>query len=540
VIAALVTQEANMRHHAPALRIARASPLLFWLLAPPTLQAQTSNCPPPCDPPACSGVATRGQANWYPDKPAGTWTRDRRPSQVLSFFNGSWFDNFQGLHGNLQGLGPWWWGEHNPSAGPDTSEDLRGAPNGGPNGRPDVFDDLLNTLETSYKNGYRRITLNIPAGVVDCQNVPGAQWGGLSSWRRDWFLKDITSNGPIGVKGWMQSKPVNDPVELAVYLGFQTGASCTLCLASNIYTVPTINPGVGCGGYTGEWQFPCCGAIPAHPVMSNNSADTCTFHQNVEPWIDMGIGLLLFDAAALEFQEFRQFAYSPDYAPPGGARRVKFGGEAFPNGPQLPNGRLPLLTEAFGYGAWIETLILAEQSYENGSIVPSSCNLNTDGQHAWTAPAGSEAVIWFTGFPANCNGPVPGWEPANRLDTLFRYYLSRGFTLGAFVGDTTETAERCLGFGHISSGADFNGDGVVDSADYYRYTEYWNYSQNYTGPGRLTYFHGDMNNDGIVDSTDYFLFINMWQAGSPVPMDLGPITWNTNTTWVAPWDSWHP
>jgi hypothetical protein len=500
----------------------------------------------------CNGhdVAVRSPSvNWYPADPIGKWKPDHRPIGVIYCWNFGVFCNRKGLRPE------WWGGTEDGTANAEQPIDVNPE-----NNIPDQFDWLLGQLEGQYDHGYRRIVLNVPGGhPMGVSQIGAEQWASMAPWRQA-LMDDY-------VKGWLESK--NDPtLELGVYIGYATNAwtgsfplteQDAMCSDSNGFNTVVQVPG---DHFPCTWQYPCEGMTSWHFPVSTAAADACLFYENVVPWFEnAGVSMVWLDAGAAEPEEMRQWAYSPNYYNPTTYEHcIRFGGEAYPLVVNEKTCRYELSPDDFDAAAFVVLLPTAEAPWANGVSCIGECCTNPCAEltaHQWTAQPHWEAGIWLNdmpryaggwcgldGEPVYCDAPCgtlqPGWEPHNRLDSLYRHYVSRGFTLWAGYPNFTgyELAERLFGFGHLDQAADFNSDGTVNQADLNRYLAHWDRSVAYTGPGKLTYYHGDMDNDNDVDATDKDLFENVYYPNPSLAVELGPMNFDPNTYWVATFDDW--
>ncbi len=497
----------------------------------PRAGAQPMAPAPPCTPDPCPTQIVRPacpapNCHWYPDPANPAAFADRRPTAMVGMFNGSWLNNSRGHD-------PQWWAGAGSSCTDMARDEFSGYDMAtfqftlpGANGRPDQFDKLIANLEDLYLRGYRRIMLYIPAGVVNCQNVPASQWWPMAGWRRQWFATGTitTPYGPqLGVKGWIQQHPT---VEMSVYMGWQIGDPCSICYQGNASAGSCPPGGTDCWPLA-HW-FPCHHEYSTHAPATTNAADLCTVWQNVQPWRQLGFGRFWMDAASVAASsgatEFREFAYNPNFT---GSPTPVFGGEAFPFGPPLPNGRNPIALEEFDYAPWVILLGTAEAPWNNGNACPGAClppcdpcldsAPTTAGAHEWNlttpAPPGGgvrEGAIWPAYLPGCEGGGVHrdwdcGWE---RLKNTYEWYICKGFTYwqGDLLPTQSGIAERIFGFGQIKPGGDFDGDGQWTPADWQHWQDQyypWLLAQAGLGSNmRLTYYHGDMDSSGVLDAAD--------------------------------------
>lgn len=104
------------------------------------------------------------------------WVRDRRPIAFIDFFSNSstaWAENPRAVK-------PWWYAMGVDGSGNivfdkllDTKSYNYGSDplgnthmSGTPNGVPDQFEELYHRMRRAYAHGYRRIVLQLPAGVA--------------------------------------------------------------------------------------------------------------------------------------------------------------------------------------------------------------------------------------------------------------------------------------------------------------------------------------------------------------------------------------
>ncbi|MEO1009285.1 MAG: dockerin type I repeat-containing protein [Planctomycetota bacterium] len=150
----------------------------------------------------------------------------------------------------------------------------------------------------------------------------------------------------------------------------------------------------------------------------------------------------------------------------------------------------------------------------------------TESQIPWLA-ASQNPFWWSTNFglatPVNpLLSSVGYWYMTGSLGDIEDAYnhVRGGKWLGIQVGSmpATEWVRRVCEFGNISTPADFNGDGTVNSLDYLLFMSQYSDPDDADDP---TFFEGDYDQDGLVTSLDYFAFMNDYSAGGGSPRFLG-------------------
>src|SRR5262249_28447935 len=156
---------------------------------------------------------------------------------------------------------------------------------------------------------WRRILLYLPAGTLPGQTMASSQWWSMPQPKR----QDLAEH----LRKWILAHP---DVSVGIYAGFQINDPCTLCMTE----------GAACAdcGAGGGWPMcpQCAGSGTAHVPVTASFADMCTVYSNIEPWIELGVKELWFDAAGASnpasWGPMLQLAADPDYK-----GRVRFGVE---------------------------------------------------------------------------------------------------------------------------------------------------------------------------------------------------------------------
>lgn len=478
----------------------------------------------PCDLPEYEVEYLGEEEFWYPPGLDVTFRVDRRPQCFVSLWAlGESYDH------NPLGLQPSWWSAPGLPRGYDCPIDED------ENGRPDQFDWLIAQLDHAYSGGYRRITLRMPYGSVFGeaglpQNVPAGHWWPMPEWRRYWFERATEDvNEPGGLAWWIAehrdcTDETND-IEIGIYVAFPQNDPCTICYESNGYTTVEISESL--------YRYPCAGVGETVIPQPTSEFGATRLRQNLQPWIDVGVKMVWLDASGESGREqFRQFAWSPDYR----SQDVQLGGESFALD-SVPMARNVMSGGFFEAAPFMILLPSAELNHNNGRT-----SLADATAHQWEAQPGWEAVVWPSAVPmfAGPNGDEirPDWTPERRMKSMYDFYVARGFALI----NGQEFAERLFGFGRIQSRADFNGDGAVNTQDYFDFQVNWSISMDYAGrhptdAKALTFYHGDFDNSGHVDTQDWFTFLTVF-FGSEGEFNLGPMHWDPNSTWVPTDDEW--
>lgn len=448
---------------------AALAPGVAWAQSRPPLQTAGRNGPAlqtrPCSPLPCDGLSVLGTGKtWVPSTP--TWSPDRRPVAYIRTFGGAFCYNSRGLSAE--------WYDRDDDGVPPKDLDK--------NGVPDAFDWLLAELDAHYLDGWRRIVLLLPAGMVVKQEFSSSQWWAMPAWKRAGF--------EAHVKPWIAAHP---EASVGLYLNFMINNPCDLCQIPNAFRrITQVDPGAI--GYTEEcvpglvYVHPCYGRDTYRIPDPRVPEDVCTFSQNIRPWMSVGAREFWFDAAEYQTrkQSFVELAWSPDYL-----GKAKFGGETVPyKGPGEYDETYVAKTPWFGTTDWID---------------------KQDPDGAWTFPiAKSEVGL----------GLMRPMELPEMFDAVGRGYVIWLYNAASEEG---ERAKRIYGFGHLIDGADFNGNGYPDAGDRALFTSHWNAYHGLTGR-RFNYVHGDMNDDHKVDDTDKTLFNTYWTLSvesEPVALDLG-------------------
>lgn len=456
-----------------------------------------------CDPPeACCPLVTEeccdlsGATGWSCNQLSPDWcdeesvekcpmiesfTPDRRPITYVSFHYGvasetnpslpDWWQDC-GDDGNVEGISPLPPGTPVPPEWED-------------NGIPDAFDILRFQLERLYDKGWRRISLRMPAGILDSQIYSTSQWWTMPQWKRDGFETIIAD--------WIEDKiKLKDPVSLSIYAGFLITDPCTLCMEA--CTSGCVDFEVNCGSAaTAE--------LPPDPTDIN---DMCKLKQNVQPWIDVGFLEYHMDFSSPSRDELRAIAVLDDYA-----GTIKFVGEALP--------RLVCQGDV--------THML------DGEAVDSL---------SWTATV--QYIELDTDWVAECEGDVlelPPTDPSIQelgvyllngdgltvTDALVHKYVRNHFVAYVTANDTTYShmkwAQEAYGKRFFPDFvydcgyclADLDRDGDVDGDD----SDILLANLTSTVKPWITRAHGDLNFDGKVDNVDRSILLGDWGACRSCP-----------------------
>lgn len=269
-------------------------------------------CSAPCVPFGC-GAAALGP---YPLPPPWGFSPDRRPVKLINVFGGDW-------EHNVTGNARWWVDEMFPrNAHPDCDErdhlddgclpqSPRYTARFDGNGIPDPIDELLSRLDEHHARGWRRFVINRPAGqyqgpgtgavYASREILPASQYWTMPRWKREAL--------DVHLRRWIDSKRstgLND-ISVGIYVGFRIGEE--VCELSSL----------------GRWV----------PDLTRR-LDVCAVHQNLQPWVNMGIREVWFDATAgnirgepvlpsLPPKTMLWLSQSPNYR-----GIVRIGGEALP------------------------------------------------------------------------------------------------------------------------------------------------------------------------------------------------------------------
>ncbi|MCK6476835.1 MAG: hypothetical protein L6Q35_08395 [Phycisphaerales bacterium] len=446
-----------------------------------------------CDIPAfeCSNIPylPPGQT-WVPS--SYDWTPNRLPAAWINLRPGGSYYCSLTEGGNYRGLQDWWYDQDD-----DPEYDGAGTL---------VFTNLETRLTHAYNAGFRRIILNLPAGMVRNQNMASAQWWSMPQWKREGLA--------CVIQNWLASKP---DTQFEVYGAFQINDHGSLCMSdNNAYTEPTIQAGAGCvseGDPTEGWMYyPCGGANIAYSPSAFVHSDVCEFHTNHQPWQYLGITRCWLDwsAPAANWSFFREFPYCPLYAP--GSGHHFLGAEAIP----ITDDGAPPYPLDMARVAHVPAIAF------HGSISVS----NSDKAWDVSSVAGSTelmVVVEHTGDNATY------FNVQHMFGVLA--WTQRGFVLagqGPFypsdeceeitANTLTELFKRVYDFGPLDDARDFNGDGCVNQLDVDDFAAAYNLYKLKSG---CNWAHGDVNQDNVVNPQDQLVFNYRRLSANPVPIHLG-------------------
>jgi hypothetical protein len=424
----------------------------------------------PCLPLDCASVSVAPPPGFdYPD-PAD-FVPDRRPAIKVGMFGGTCAFPPHGL--------PGWWVD---------LDDLDG------NGIVDAVDALLGKLDDAYGDGWRRMVIQLPAGSY-AGLMASSQWWTMPQEKRDSLA--------LAFPAWLAAHP---DATLGVYVGFKIADPCQLCMIGCFACYADCDQ----GGHPCELCPECASTPVAQYPLTTSPQDMCVVYQNVEPWIDVGLYEMWFDAAGgfdpVRWQAMLRLAGNPDYA-----GRIKFGAEG-------------LAVRASGGGA-AEPVMGAVRRLGYTSLRRYYENVSANSPpEDWTFdPATTEVQVIFrddsfcvdqvpddgnpcTGCPDWCNG-VPD-PPA--IDVIYDY-VQRGYVPRARSEMPAELMRRIFDMNAetIPCPMDLDGDGDVDGDDADRV------ALNIGMTTGATLYHGDVDFDDDVDVIDYFLIVG--QPGFPGP-----------------------
>lgn len=406
---------------------------------------------------------------------------DRRPVVFVPLY-------ISGHGANPLGVEPKWYDDDIEDPCAVSGTDVNPA-----NGAPDVFERLMEMLNRLYDDGYRRIVLYVPAGNVDNQTyMSSSQWYTMPEWRRQAFEDYVAP--------WIEAKAWADaPVSMGVYAGYRIDDPCSHDTTS-----------------------------AAYPDLED-SDDTCTVYQNIQPWIDLGFTEYWFDASA-GGPGFVTLQFSDDYY-----GVIKFGGEAIPvtGGSCTPD---PL---TFSYSTPDMTRIEQAAWVANFAHIRGRLDYSTSFD-----PETTEVGIMITGHEVTCGihkddgvtfedavhyynqGFVLWVESKYNMSTIYEYSFRR----------SEELARRIYSFGPLTAMVDMNNDGFLDvsstsDTDYALFLDA--FMLNSGNPGG--YLDGDVNGDGFVDVFDFLDFADaaaQWECSQPcTPAVVGT---NLGDPWWVP------
>lgn len=435
-------------------------------------------------------------------------TPDLRPVAYIYTWNGDTSNDLR--------LASWWYDNDlaDPPVSPVDIENADGS--SGVNGIPDVFDELIRRFDDCYDRGFRRITMNLPAGnPLDGYFMASSQWHTMPQWRQNGF--DTT------VKAWIDSKQAaGDPVEIGVYAGFLVRDPDTFWLGDDY---PSAN-------YPGD-------------LDTTSVSSMSKFLQNVRPWIDAGITEYWLDTASgvRNWPTAITMQSSPDYA-----GIIRFGGEAVPTTNTGVCQSWKTSNSSLDYMPWSSIFRFAEIRMRNKVFDNSvhEVHMRLSGHQVKTTdfacPAESFDYVWNMqdAIHFHENGSVIDGGQGYNNKARTREYMTwparpfADYTTPGQVGIAynLEAIQKLYDFGPIASLADFNGNGLMEvttaaDPDFDLFLQQWNLYKFTAGPHSFT--DGDINGDDLVDFndiTDFSAAAQEWNTnGNIVPIDLGDPDW---------------
>jgi hypothetical protein len=418
-----------------------------------------------------------GLMQWEPNRMPGAWI-NLRPGNYCSASGG-----------NYRGLQPWWYDrDDDPTYNGENSL---------------VFMNLENKLTEAYNDGYRRMILNLPAGMVgDNQNMASSQWWSMPQWKRE-GLACLIAN-------WLASKP---DTQFEIYGAFQNNNPYSLCMSHNGYSNFSIQNTSACGGDEhpehGLMHYPCAGSPVAYNPIPYSQTHVYDFHRNLQPWQHIGVTRVWLDWANEHWSSFEEFPYCPLYAPMPGQTHF-LGCEAIP----------AIYIEPAPYALDMPKVL------RGPAMALVDVFINNDVHRTWDVSALPDktelmAVLDHT-------------EPYFQIDHMFGVlaWTQRGFVLAAqgveLIGASgpeaigaaqlTEYMKRVYDFGPLFDGRDFNGDGYVTPQDV---TDFNTAYDLYQGKTNCNWVHGDIDQDNYVGPADVRTFNLRMMTPNRVPINLG-------------------
>ena len=421
-----------------------------------------------CAPLDCAAVSIAAPPGFdYPD--AADFVPDRRPALVINVFGGPCLTPPSG--------GPSWWLDLGDADG---------------NGIVDGVDTLIGKLDDSYTDGWRRMIIRLPAG-----SYPGlmtsSQWWPMPDAKRQ-SLSDT-------LPAWLAT---HTDATVGLYCGYSILDPCRLCMQA-------------CGGCTDcETGLSdcnicpeCSGLPPAHWPQTTNADDMCIVHQNIEPWIALGVYEIWLDASGgaqpALWDTTLRLAGNPDYV-----GRIRMASEAIAIDFQSGGLSVPMLSvvermpfvslrryyEIFGGNAPVEAWTFDPANTEVHAMFMT--NQFCVDQNPNDGDPCTDCYDWCEGVP---DPPV--------IDVI-NDYIQRGFVATPSEVEA-EHVRRILDMNTQSLPCieDLDVDGDVDGADADRL------AMNIGMTTGATLYHGDIDFDGDVDIIDYFLLVS--RPGFPGP-----------------------
>lgn len=394
-----------------------------------------------------------------PDTPTYEWTPDRRPVMSIPLFNGN--------TNNPRGLSYGWYQHDADGLAPTQAE----------------YDQakalLYRDIAAGYADGWRRFNLYMPAGAACGQVFTGNQWTALPQWKKDLIADSI----PV----WFNDFP-------GATIGLYAGGLCSTEPASLCTGLPS-----SCS----ECSDPDQTFLP----YASSGAGLTMLQYNALPYHAIGFSEYFIDAAATNPSELIAiFRHSSFY------NVMRMGGEAIPVVPHTGGGYdpdLPPMQDA----PWVCV------NWFPWALMGGA----TDPRHVYD-PETTEVGLWFDWTPLVPSEIVGASSTTHITMPKMRDLLAHGWVPWSgpdFDFATTvhrnELLKRIYSFGLIENIADFNFDGVVNSADYTEYVAAYFAHESANG----NFIHGDMNGDGMIDPDDLGDFISAYTSGSPTLVDFG-------------------
>ncbi|MCC6428042.1 MAG: hypothetical protein IT435_14630 [Phycisphaerales bacterium] len=422
---------------------------------------------------SCGGMPyLTGEEKWAPDLDENEeydWAPNRLPAAWMNLRPGNYCE---ATGGNYRGLQSWWY-EEDDNPGYEPPETWQ---------ESEAFDDLHFKLVEAYGHGFRRIILNLPAGMVRGQNMASSQWWSMPEWKRNLFTCLIAD--------WLTEHP---DTQFEIYSAFQVNDPASLCMKDNIHAVPTTMPGEcvppPSTSPNGQMFYPCDSSDTAYSPSPFVQTDVCLFHTTNSPWQHLGITRVWLDWSHTHWTQFHQFPYCPLYAP-GSQEHHFLGMEAFPmdfTDPDNPE-------------------IITNRAIHCPAIIFDGHIPGVDSDQSWEVSAHADT----TELMVLVNPNLAYFESQNDGDSSFNMFdvlawTQRGFVLacagvGAIGVDPESPAalkmieymKRVYDFGTLYNRADFNGDEVVNSTDQSDFNAAYAL---YSGQSGCNWVHGDLSGD---------------------------------------------
>jgi hypothetical protein len=462
---------------------------------------------------------------------------DRAPAICIQFTDPS--SNWLVNESNPRGLRTWWHAAGQAVDNPIDSTTYTGDFNsswpfvGVGNGIPDQIEYLVWELDRVYAAGFRRIILNLPAGVafgmqqtqnnqtyMIGMNQSLSQWWAMPSYKRSWF------EATAGIlKNW---KTNHTDVQFGLYTGFEMSDSlCSVVTAANGFTgstpiaanvpVRVCDANNNCTIVTDlRWVTPASGANEGRDFDPRLQSHVDYLLSALEPWRNcvFKINHIWLDASAINI---------PNQYPATRGRKL-YGYEQLSDMPVWANSGMVLGGEAIPI-------------IEDGTDDYDSCAVNhgpflaLGAFYDYTPLDGPNAgVSRFNRWTFQCNKTEVHYMP----DTLANCAMSklvaareRGMIVSLINQDPVLVGrvQRLYSMGNFRI-ADFDGDGDVDMDDYLAAYA----AVNASSRAFVSYQTGDLNGDGMViadnndPESDWVFFVNKWTLdinGAPQYKDYG-------------------